>query len=323
MAPLSRLRSDKGPAPARLVKVPGIKLPKPPFPLSAPTVPLGVEPPERKRRSGATYDSDWARRLPARLGRAFLRETVMRSAVRALAAPELHGLDRLEALRSEGEPVIFAPNHHSHLDTPVLLTTVPDPWHDRTFVVAAADYFFRNPLTSALSALVINAIPFERTRISRRSGDQAARLIDEGWSMLIFPEGGRSPDGWGQPFRNGAAYLALRCGVAVVPVHIEGTSRILRKGKSLPTPSKVKITFGTPLRPAEGDDSRRFGATVEQAVAELADEATTDWWSARKRAHAGTTPGLTGPEASSWRRAWALGDASRKQRRSKRRWPDI
>jgi 1-acyl-sn-glycerol-3-phosphate acyltransferase len=313
----------KGPAPARLLKLPAVKLPRLPFPYAAPTVPEGVEAPERRRRSGPGYDTEWARRLPARLGRAALRDTVIRGAVAALAAPEVHGLDRLEALRSDGEPVVFAANHHSHLDTPVLLTTIPDPWQDRMFVVAAADYFFRNAATSALSALVINAIPFERTRISRRSGDQAATLIDDGWSMLIFPEGGRSPDGWGQPFRNGAAYLSLRCQVPVVPVHVEGTSRILRKGKTMPTPSTVKVTFGPALRPGEGDDVRRFGVRIEQAVAELADEATTDWWSARRRAHAGTTPQLTGPEAAGWRRAWALGDPSRRRRREKRRWPEI
>ena len=61
--------------------------------------------------------------------------------------------------------------------------------------------------TGALSALAIGAIPIERTKVNRRSADLAAELIDDGWSMLIFPEGGRSPDGWGQPFRGGAAYL--------------------------------------------------------------------------------------------------------------------
>jgi len=316
-------RNGKGPAPGRLFKVPSVRLPRLPFPYSAPTVPEGLEAPERRRRSGPDYETDWARRLPARLGRAALRETVMRGAVTALAAPEVHGLDRLDAERSEGGPVIFAPNHHSHLDTPVLLTSIPDPWRERIFVGGAADYFFRNAVTSALSALLINAIPIERTHVTRRSTDQAAALIDDGWSLLLFPEGGRSPDGWGQPFRAGAAYLALRCDVPVVPVHIEGTGRILRKGKTLPTPSTAKVTFGPVLHPAEGDNARRFGTTIETAVAELADEATTDWWSARRRAHAGTTPALTGPDAASWRRAWALGDRSRRSRRDKRRWPDI
>ena len=66
---------------------------------------------------------------------------------------------------------------------------------------------YQTPVTE----LVIGAIPIERSKVTRRSADQAAELIDDGWSMLIFPEGGRSPDGWGQPFRGGAAYLSSRC----------------------------------------------------------------------------------------------------------------
>jgi 1-acyl-sn-glycerol-3-phosphate acyltransferase len=256
------------------------------------------------------------------VARAALVETVGRGMVAALARPRLHGLDRLDALCRDGGPVIFAANHHSHVDTPVLITSIPDTWRHTLFVGAAADYFFRTPLTSAVSALAIGAIPIERTRVSRRSADRAAALIESGWSMLIFPEGGRSPDGWGQPFRGGAAYLALRCGVPVVPVHLHGTGRILRKGRRLPSPSTARLTFGTPLVAHPGDDARRFGARIEQAVAALADEATTDWWSAARRAHAGTSPALTGPSAPAWRRTWALGDTSAKRRRERRRWPD-
>jgi 1-acyl-sn-glycerol-3-phosphate acyltransferase len=307
--------------PARNVKVPNLRLPRLPFPYSAPPTPLGQEPVARRARSGPGYDTDWARRLPARLGRSLLRDTVLRAGVKALAAPEVHGLDRLTQLQAEGGPVVFAANHHSHIDTPLLLTTIPDPWRERVFVGAAADYFFRNPVTSALSALFMGAVPIDRTRIGRRSADRAAALIADGWSLLIFPEGGRSPDGWGQPFRGGAAYLAVRGDVPVVPVHVHGTRHIMRKGKKLPTPAATKVTFGVPLVPAEGDDARRLGARIERAVAELADEVTTDWWSARRRAHAGDTPSLTGPDATGWRRAWALGDASRRSRRDKRRWP--
>ena len=305
------------------VKVPAVRIPRLPFPYSAPTTPAGIEPVARKVRSGPAYDTSWARKLPARLGRSLLRDTVMRAGVRALAAPTVHGLDRLAALQEDGGPVIFAANHHSHIDTPLLQTSIPEPWKERIFVGAAADYFFRNPMTSALSALLIGAVPIDRSRINRTSADRAAGLIDDGWSLLIFPEGGRSPDGWGQPFRGGAAYLAVRCGVPVVPVHVHGTGRILRKGKKLPTPAATKVTFGVPLVPQEDDDARRLGARIEQAVAELADEVTTDWWSARRRAHAGDTPSLTGPDATGWRRAWALGDPSRRTRREKRRWPDL
>jgi len=302
-----------------IVKLP--RVPRPGFPFTAPTVPDTVEPLAPKRRLGADYETDWARRFPARFARVVLLEGVMRPAVAALGAPERAGLDRLAGL-SDG-PVIFAPNHHSHLDTPTMLTSIPEPWRHKVFVAAAADYFFKTHVTSAASALALGAIPMDRSKVSRRTADQSADLIDEGWSMLIFPEGGRSPDGWGQPFRGGAAYLSSRCDVPVVPVHLEGTGRILRKGAKRPTPAHVRVTFGTPLRPGEGESTSRYAERIERAVAELADEATTDWWQSRRRAAAGRTPPLTGPNAPAWRRAWALGDRSRKRRRQTRDWPKL
>ncbi len=299
------------------------RIPRMPFPYSAPPVPDGVGAPEAPVRSGPDYDTAWARRYPARLARAALVETIGRGAVAALARPRVSGLDRLDALDRAGGPVIFAANHHSHIDTPVLLTAIPDTWRHTLFVGGAADYFFRTRVTSAVSALAIGAIPIERTKVSRRSADRAADLIDAGWSMLIFPEGGRSPDGWGQEFHGGAAYLARRCDVPVVPIHLQGTGRILRKGKRRPTPATATVTFGTPLAPQSVDNARRLSAAIQRAVEALADEATSDWWSARRRAHDGASPALTGPTAPAWRRAWALGDPSSRRRRQRRRWPDL
>jgi 1-acyl-sn-glycerol-3-phosphate acyltransferase len=299
------------------------RIPRLPFPYSTPPVPDGVDTPEAPVRSGPDYDTAWARRYPARLARAALVETLGRGAVAALARPRVSGLDRLDALDRAGGPVIFAANHHSHIDTPVLLTAIPDTWRHTLFVGGAADYFFRTRMTSAVSALAIGAIPIERTKVSRRSADRAADLIDAGWSMLIFPEGGRSPDGWGQEFHGGAAYLALRCGVPVVPIHLQGTGRILRKGRRWPTPATATVTFGTPLSPQSADNARRLSAAIQRAVEALADEATSDWWSARRRAHDGASPALTGPTAPAWRRAWALGDPSSRRRRQRRRWPDL
>jgi len=291
-----------------------------PFPLAPPTVPAGVEPRRPEPRVGAAYDTTWARSYPARMARVLLVEGVVRPAIGVLAAPEVHGLDRLGEL--EG-PAVFAANHHSHVDTPLLLSVIPEPWRHHLFIGAAADYFFANRVTGALSALVIGAIPIERTKVTRTSADQAAELLDDGWSMVIFPEGGRSPDGWGQPFRGGAAYLSLRCGVPVVPVHLEGTGRILRKGHTVPRPTPTRVTFGWPMRPADDEDSRRFAARIERAVAELADEAGTDWWSARRRAGAGRTPSLQGPDIGAWRRTWALGDRRPGRRRRRPAWPDL
>ena len=290
-----------------------------PFPYRAPSHPRTVERLPAERRTGQDYDTEWARRYPARLARLAITEGPMRAMVQVLAAPSRHGVDRLDRL--EG-PAIFAANHHSHVDTPLLLTSIPEPWRHKIVVAAAADYFFKTRVTGAASALAMGAFPIERARVSRRSADEAAAHLEDGWSLLIVPEGGRSPDGWGQEVRGGAAYLSVKCGVPVVPVHLAGTSRILRKGRRLPQPASTKVTFGVPLWPTEDEDARRFSVRIEDAVAALADEASTDWWSAKRRAASGATPPLTGPGAPTWRRAWALGP-DRKRRSSGRAWPRL
>lgn len=303
---------DRVPSPRALVA-------KAEFPLRAPTHPLTVEPAKAAEKLGAHYDSAWARKLPARYARFFVTEGMMRPLIAGLAQPERRGLDRLTGL--EGA-VIFAANHHSHLDAGLLITSLPEEHRHRVFAAAAADYFFDSRVKATASALVLNAIPIERSKVGRRSADQAAELLDAGWSMVIFPEGGRSPDGWGHPFRGGAAYLANRCDVPVVPVHLAGTGRILPKGKGKPKPGRTVVTFGAPLISGDGERSQAFADRIEAAVAALADEATSDWYSARRRAAAGETPPLSGPQAGAWRRTWAL-TAQRKRPSTGKRWPEL
>lgn len=292
------------------------------FPMRAPTVPLTVEPPKVIKNTGADYDTDWARKPAAKVARRVIVSSIIKPLATTIADPQIAGLDRLEGLQG---PVIFAANHQSHLDTPVLLTALPPRFRNKVFAAAAADYFFSNRLTGGASALALNAIPVERSKISRRSSEQAGELIGEGWSMIIFPEGGRSPDGWGQPFKGGAAYISAKHQIPVVPVHIWGTDRLLPKGTSRLHLGSTIVTFGRPLVPTPDDDSRSLGPRIEAAVASLADEATTDWWTARQRAHAGTSPAMAGPDTGSWRRSWAVGTRDPHHRgrraRAERQWP--
>lgn len=299
---------------------------RPAFPLGAPTWPTSVPRPPVERTTGVHYDTTWSRRYAARLARALIVDDVLRPVVHLLGAPTVHGLDRIEHL---DRPAIFAANHHSHLDTPLLLTSLPDRFRHRAVVAAAADYFFSSRAKGAFSALTIGAVPIERLRVNRRSADMLAELILDGWSVVIFPEGGRSPDGWAQDFRGGAAYLSIRCARPVVPVHVHGTRRVLKKGQRLPTPAGgvigrgagVQVTFGRPVHPAAGEDSRRMAARVERAIAALADEGTTDWWTAKKRAAASITPSLAGPAVGAWRRSWALDEHRRRRSSEGRAWP--
>jgi 1-acyl-sn-glycerol-3-phosphate acyltransferase len=297
----------------------GFRLPRLGFPYAAPPIPTSVEMPEDTSNIGANSDTEWARRPSARLARTALVETVIRPSISMIAKPHRQGYDRLRALPRD-QSALFVANHHSHLDTSLLLTSIPLPWRHKLVVAAASDYFFDKRMKATMSALTIGAFPINRHSMGRASADQAAEIINAGNSILIYPEGGRSPDGWGQPFKGGAAYLALRCGVPIVPIYLAGTGRIWRKGQRWPKPSTTSVIFGDPIWPTETDNTRRLNARIESAVATLGDELATDWWQARKRFHQHGAPSMSGPEVSSWQRAWALGDRTRRSRK-KPVWP--
>jgi 1-acyl-sn-glycerol-3-phosphate acyltransferase len=300
------------------------------FPYRKPTIPKGVVVPPDPSKLGANFETDWARKAPAKAVRSALTNGPMRVLVKAMASPEIVGVDRLSDLErlEESPAVIFAPNHHSHVDTPLMHVAVPEPWRSNLVIAAAADYFFDKRMKGNLAALALNAFPIDREVTSRKSSDQLRRLIEDGWSLVIFPEGGRSPDGWGQEFKGGAAYLSNRTGAPVVPVFIDGTGSIYGKGMKRPKAGKSKVVFGAPLFPQEGESTRRFNARIEAAVTALGDEALTDYWTSRQRAAKGTSPKLTGPEYNGWRRQWALAEHRRlgkagQRRRQTRHWPDL
>ncbi len=292
------------------------------FPFTAPTRPHGVDVPPAASTLGVDYDTDWAREPLASVTRRIIQETVVRATIATLADPKVRGLDRLEGL--EG-PVIFAANHHSHIDTGLLLTSVPARLRRKTIVAAGADYFFDKRWKAIASSLTINAVPIERLKVSRTSSDRLLSLLADDWSLIIFPEGGRSPDGWGQEFKPGAAFLAVRRQCPIVPVHVEGADEVLPKGAGRPKRHSCTVTFGLPIVPGPDDDARRLNGRLEAAVNELADEHRTDWWSARRRAADGATPPLSGPAQTGWRRAWTQGArvAARvdDEGQAKRRWP--
>ncbi len=300
------------------------------FPYRPPNVPGGVEVPREPSRLGAAYDTEWARTPIARAARGVITEGPLRLLVAGFANSEVTGLDRLSDLTrlDEPPPVIFAPNHHSHIDTALMIRSIPLCWRRELVVAAAADYFFDQRWKAALSALSLNAIPIDREVTTRKASDMFRDLVADGHSLLIYPEGGRSPDGWGQEFKGGAAYLSSRTGAPVVPVFIDGTGAIYGKGMKRPQPGRTKVIFGAPLRPAADENTRRFNARIEAAVTRLGDEAITDYWTATRRAATGTNPKLTGPEYNGWRRQWELSEhrklgAAGLRRRQKRRWPDL
>ena len=136
-------------------------------------------------------------------------------------------------------------NHTSHLDTLCLLSSVPLKKIHRTFPAAAADYFFSSLPRSAVSAILINALPFDRKVKGAESLTVCSKLPDnEGNVLIIFPEGTRTTSGEMGRFRSGIGRLVVGTDLAVLPCHLAGGVNAWPKGKIFPRPRKLHLRIG-------------------------------------------------------------------------------
>ncbi len=210
---------------------------------------------------------EWALLAPARLIRAILQAAVLLPAHALVCGP--FRVDGREHLVDAGSPVLLVANHASHLDTPSILRALPRPLRARVAVAAAADYFFRTRALRAATPLLLNGFPFAREGAVRSSLEHCGDLIDRGWSVLVYPEGTRSPTGELQPFRSGSGLLATGLRVPVVPVAVEGTHALLPKGRWRPRRGPVTVRFGRPLRFGSSDVRTDAASRLAVEVAAL------------------------------------------------------
>ncbi|GAA4981118.1 lysophospholipid acyltransferase family protein [Kineococcus glutinatus] len=230
--------------------------------------------PRRPERPGKqAHSNDWVRSRPATALRAVLQRAVLIPVLRAELRTEVHGADVFD--RIDGPAVIVA-NHSSHLDTVILLQALPARMRARTAAAAAADYFFDVWWRAIPSGLVIGAFPLERRGgVSSTPGE----LLKQGWSLIWFPEGGRSYDGVLREFKKGAAYVALENDVPVVPVALRGTYDAMPpKKRNWPAPGRPRVTvhFGEPLRGIPGEKAAAFVPRIQDAVVKLLAEAEAE-----------------------------------------------
>ncbi|WP_427894289.1 lysophospholipid acyltransferase family protein [Kribbella sp. GL6] len=265
-----------------------------------PQVPRTAEPYVIPKET-SVFPTRWARTPAAIAVRDLIQKGPLNAVLNFEVSPQVSGLDSL--LKLDG-PAIIVANHSSHLDTPLLLLSLPDAMRRRTAFAAAADYFFDTWWRAAGSAIVFNTFPIERRggKMSSTPGD----LLADGWNVVVFPEGTRSPDGWVQRFRMGAAYLAVEHDVPIIPVGIKGSFAAMPRGRGWPVPGRpaVHVRYGDPLRPAAGESARDFAPRIAAAVSALLDEESTTWYASRRRAALGASPTQTGPDAARWRRVW-------------------
>jgi 1-acyl-sn-glycerol-3-phosphate acyltransferase len=214
---------------------------------------------------GALIDLHWIRKskakaqqFPRAWGRMLCR--VARIRVR------VEGQENLDP----DQTYIFVGNHSSQSDIWSFQGYNP---HDFRWI--AKKELFEIPIFGqAMRSVDFIAIDRSRGREAVKSLNKAAERIAEGSSVLIFPEGTRSPDGRLQPFKTGAIMLAIKAGVPVVPVGLNGTHQALPKGSLISRGGEVVLRFGTPLptRDFKAKDKKDLAQTLQQQVAALLDE---------------------------------------------------
>lgn len=222
----------------------------------------------------------WNRSWWARAVRRIALPCILLPLTRLFAWIRVSGRENLRGVRG---PVIFAPNHQSRMDVPVLMAAAGAPWRYRMAPAMARDFFhahfhprehpwherFTNSLNYYLAALFFNAFPIPR----RESGTletmrYIGELADLGNCLVIFPEGRLTDHGEIAPFQPGVGMLASRLAVPVVPVRIEGLERVLHKTWRMARPGRVRVAIGKPLH-LTGDDYAALARQVEQALRSL------------------------------------------------------
>jgi len=163
---------------------------------------------------------------------------------------------------------IYFANHTSHVDTLALWAALPRQLRERTHPVAARDYWgtgFRR----YIAATALRAVLIDRTRQDPSADplEPLLKVLAEGESLILFPEGTRGPGALPGPFKSGLYRLAQAMPhVELVPVYLENLHRSLPRGALLPIPLTCTVRFGAPLDAVAGETKEAF---LERARAEV------------------------------------------------------
>jgi 1-acyl-sn-glycerol-3-phosphate acyltransferase len=172
------------------------------------------------------------------------------------AKVQVEGLEKIDT----SKPQVYVVNHLSAFDIPVLYTHLPFQ-----FRILAKKELFRYPFMGwHLRRSGQIPVVLENPKASVRSLSLAVAAIRKGNSLVIFPEGGRSPNGQLQAFMGGAFYAAVKAQVDVVPVVLVGTYEMLKMNSYHIKPGPVQMVVGSPISTV-GMSTRDIAKITERA----------------------------------------------------------
>ncbi|QRV02014.1 1-acyl-sn-glycerol-3-phosphate acyltransferase [Arcanobacterium phocisimile] len=209
-----------------------------------------------------------------------VRKVVTRPAMNALLGTTVWGEHNVEGLTGA---YIVVGNHSSHLDAPMVFSLLPDHMTDNLATGAAADYFYRKKGIAKLTSVFFNTYPIERkgkttTPNTSRATGMTSKLLRAGIPILIFPEGTRSRDGKMGVFKPGAAAIAKKIGVPIVPLAMSGGHEAMPVGRVLPTLNhpEVNLFIGEPMFGKLEETPEEFIARVRHQIEMMLDQKTAN-----------------------------------------------
>ena len=170
---------------------------------------------------------------------------------------------------------VYYSNHTSNGDMPMIWSVLPPALRREVRPVAAADYWLKNKVRAFVGPEVFNCVLIDRRpEVNDKPMDKILQALDEGASLIIFPEGNRNmTDADLLPFKAGLYNMGLaRPEVDLVPTWVANLNTIMPKGEIIPLPLICTVTFGAPVHVEEGESKDAFLARASKALLDLKPE---------------------------------------------------